>query len=172
MNTRVQIGPYVLRGSGEQDRALLTQWIDTDSYHCSRTDADFFLREEIGSRECFALEDGLGCVRFYLVMTVKGANEVLWMDIQFPPVKTIEERQDLREALTAGFAWLERRGAAMGFQAIGFESEAPLLIAFCRKRLGFLTTKRSNAAVRLLKELRHVHVANTPYVPQEKAMRA
>jgi hypothetical protein len=100
---RTKLGPYTLRSTTERDRDLITIWIEQDPDHRDRVHPDFFLGCKDGM-ECFAVEDALGNVVFYIKMT-----RTLRLDIQFGPDETREQRERNMDAMREGFNWLHSR---------------------------------------------------------------
>jgi hypothetical protein len=139
MTQTLQIGSYTWRSMGERDRWLLNLWIAEDADHAGKTDADFFLRYAIGVTECYAVEDELGLVVFYVKMTPEKQTGTLWLDMQFGPDGGIERRRWVSQALIAGFDWLKMAALGAGIQRISFESTKPTLRIFCERRLGFVS---------------------------------
>jgi hypothetical protein len=125
-------GAYRLRLTVESDRDHCARWIEQDDDHRGMVLPEFFIRQTPGV-ECWVLEFATSCEPiFYFRM-----SRALRLDIQFGPVTTAEEKEELMAALMEGFGWLIATSAKSGYRQIVFDSKNPALIRFCDKRFGF-----------------------------------
>lgn len=114
-----------------EDYALLSASLTTDEYHTTTTPLFFVEPETI----CLVYEDEKGPVLFLRGKATDIENKrVLQLDIQY--VSNSDGRRNIRTMLD-GFPVLVAKAKLNGFNEITFNSDVPLLRAFCTKRLGF-----------------------------------
>jgi hypothetical protein len=108
------------------DKQMLADSLSQDAYHKDTTDADFFYDPRTVS-SVFEDEQGPVCV-------IKG-SPVLRFDIQFLNNKDFRRN---RAALLRAFSHYLTTAKENGFTEFAFQSDSPLLIAFCKKHFGFV----------------------------------
>lgn len=114
-----------------EDYELLVSSLAHDEYHTTMSPA-FFVEPETLTN-VYEDEDGP-------VMFVRGKGYTdedgmgLRLDIQYV---SNEDRRRNRRVMLEGFSGLVSRAKANGFKKITFDSDVPLLRAFCVRRLGF-----------------------------------
>lgn len=153
-----RFGKYTLRPATPRDHALVKSWIEKDPFHASTTKPDFFLFSTRGM-DCYVLEDDEGPI-FFFKMT-----RAVRLDIQFGPSRSTEERERNRDALSEGLAWLNGVLWASGFRQVLFNSENPVLVRSCTKRLGFVASPHE--LVRYLAEYPEQPVENSGRTEQQ-----
>lgn len=145
---------YTLRpAAGVIDLIRAAAWMDEDVWHRGQFKPEFWL-EQSAAVNCFVLEDAKGPIFFFRTQRtytepVNGYRE--WpveIYIQFAPGASIA-RLRTAVALTVGFAWMQRRLGALGYDAVYFSSSNPRLIEFAQKRLGFVVAAQTMAGTRL-----------------------
>jgi hypothetical protein len=109
----------------ETDLPLLELSLELDEYHTT-TQTEFFM--EPGTlTKVYEDENGPG-------IFVKG-SPVLRLDLQF--VDNKDNRRNLK-IMMAGFPPLMQKAREMGYKEISFQSDVPVLKAFCTKHFGFV----------------------------------
>jgi hypothetical protein len=126
---------FTLRPAIDSDLLLAGYWVSADPDHRLTTKAIFWI-EQSATSNSFLLEDQDGAVFFFKI--VDEGNRTLAIHIQFGPDNTAQMRARIMNGLTMGFAWLQKRLMAMGYEAVYFNSNNPSLIYFSQKRLGFV----------------------------------
>lgn len=130
-------GLYTWRATDARDRNLIEHWLDQDPHHAGSVDADFFMVQRKGTAECFAVEDELGLIVFYVRMSTPDGLRLLWLNMQFGPDGGRAERVRVSRALVAGFDWMKTAALGAGIEEIGFTTSSPALRTFAVDRLGF-----------------------------------
>ena len=118
-----------------EDRQMLADSLSQDEYHKDTTNAEFFYDPRSVAN---VYEDESGPV-----FVIKG-SPVLRFDIQFLNNKDFRRN---RKALMAAFEHFAQTAKENGFTEFAFQSDSPLLIAFCKKHFGFF---ESNGELRRL----------------------
>jgi hypothetical protein len=126
---------FTLRPAIDSDILLADYWVSADPEHRLTTKATFWI-EQSATANSFLLEDRDGAVFFFKI--VDEGNRTLAIHIQFGPDNSAQMRTRIMDGLTTGFAWLQKRLMAMGYEAVYFNSNNPGLIYFSQKRLGFV----------------------------------
>lgn len=108
-----------------EDYSLLELSLSRDEHH-KDTKPEFF--SQLGT-VCKVYEDEQGPICF-----VRGAR-ALRLDIQY--VDNNDRRRNMA-AMLGGFGELANKARENGFTEIIFQSNNPMLKAFCKKRLGFI----------------------------------
>jgi len=112
----------------QKDSSLLEKSLMNDEYHQGTTPDFFFAPGSV----CNVWEDEKGPVLF-----VRG-TKALRLDVQY-----VDNKDVRRNALVMmyGFDNFVEKARENGFTEIIFNSNSPVLIKFCKRRLGFVESK-------------------------------
>lgn len=130
---------YTLRPARtSRDLALATRWTEADRDH-REVDPAFWVEQKLG-QDSYLLTGQGGPIFFFKVAALN--SSAVELHIQFPPMpEAAEARREqtmlLRDALSRGFAWLERVLIQSHVREVYFDSTSTSLIAFCVHHLEF-----------------------------------
>jgi hypothetical protein len=125
---------------------LAQKWTEEDPAHAGFVQARFWL-EQADDRDSYLARWKQIPVMFFKAIIYVNEERQKYAEVhmQFRPQITQNDHEMIRAVLLAGCPWLEELLLGAGIEEIIFDSNAPPLIAFCVKRLGF---KRENGRLR------------------------
>ena len=138
MTTSFQIEGFTLRLATTADAALARAWCEADREHAWEAGQEnYWIEQKPGRVECSVLEDAMGPVFFFKIQRdYRSAGLAVEVSIQFAPDGGCARLRTM-QALSKGFAWLEKRLGEGGVNAVYFNSKNRRLIQFALLRLGF-----------------------------------
>lgn len=118
------------RHPSESDLQKLNEWVAADPDHKDKCTGSYFIPNGEAGTQCIEVSDDQGTV-FYLKFT-----NAVFVDAQFSPISSSEERERIRAGLNEAFAYFSKTLKEKGYHAMLFDSVSPTLIRFFHK-LGF-----------------------------------
>lgn len=133
---------FTLRPAAIEDIELAWTWTQADPAHRG-TPAAFWIAQTFDVKS-YLLIDDVGPVFFFRMQASFGEEGAVQVWIQFPMKCTREPDERMSRGMAAGFMWLEKVLAGIGFAAVYFDTRNPKLVYFCRRQLGFVNTGKKN----------------------------
>lgn len=141
-----QFDGYTFRAIEETDYAQLEDWIAADPSHAGTMDPEFFMGEAIDATGNLApdprvtalvLTDGNGADLMYVRLTRASRVQIQFLPKVRGTRELLAQREQMREALMKGMAFLEVGLARAGCTEWIFDSQSPHLRSLVEKKMGF-----------------------------------